>query len=157
VLFRTPRRSYPSGRREACQPAAGVSRPTAQGANHQERGRDRSARPEPLVRADVPAGRRSHSGASGRGAAPQVSRWWPRRSSRCRMNLLFRPIILVASSHLLGHLEAEDPVSQHPGAPVCCRRRCQRDRTGAASPSSTRSWTSGGSRPSGRSTIRFRT
>jgi len=34
------------------------------------------------------------------------------------MNLLFRPIILVASSHLLGHLEAEDPASQHPGAPV---------------------------------------
>jgi hypothetical protein len=32
------------------------------------------------------------------------------------MNLLFRPIILVASSHLLGHLEAEDPASQHPGA-----------------------------------------
>jgi len=34
------------------------------------------------------------------------------------MNLLFRPIILVASSHLLGHLEAEDPASQHPGAPM---------------------------------------
>ena len=32
------------------------------------------------------------------------------------MNLLFRPIILVASSHLLGHLEAEDPASQHPDA-----------------------------------------
>jgi hypothetical protein len=30
------------------------------------------------------------------------------------MNLLFRPIILVASSHLLGHLEAEDPATQHP-------------------------------------------
>jgi uncharacterized protein involved in cysteine biosynthesis len=32
------------------------------------------------------------------------------------MNLLFRPIILVASSHLLGHLEAEDPAAQHPDA-----------------------------------------
>jgi uncharacterized protein involved in cysteine biosynthesis len=30
------------------------------------------------------------------------------------MNLLFRPIILVASSHLLGHLEAADPATQHP-------------------------------------------
>ncbi len=29
------------------------------------------------------------------------------------LNLLFRPIILVASSHLLGHLEAADP-AQHP-------------------------------------------
>jgi uncharacterized protein involved in cysteine biosynthesis len=29
------------------------------------------------------------------------------------LNLLFRPIILVASSHLLGHLEAHDPM-QHP-------------------------------------------
>jgi hypothetical protein len=29
------------------------------------------------------------------------------------LNLLFRPIILVASSHLLGHLEAQDP-TQHP-------------------------------------------
>jgi hypothetical protein len=33
------------------------------------------------------------------------------------LNLLFRPIILVASSHLLGHLEAADP-SQHPQLPV---------------------------------------
>ena len=32
------------------------------------------------------------------------------------LNLLFRPIILVASSHLLGHLEAADP-SQHPQLP----------------------------------------
>ncbi|MFL5388206.1 MAG: hypothetical protein ACJ79C_05730, partial [Myxococcales bacterium] len=37
------------------------------------------------------------------------------------MNLLFRPIILVASSHLLGHLEAEDPATQHPGMPVAPR------------------------------------
>jgi uncharacterized protein involved in cysteine biosynthesis len=34
------------------------------------------------------------------------------------MNLLFRPIILVASTHLLGHLEAEDPATQHPDAAV---------------------------------------
>jgi len=32
------------------------------------------------------------------------------------LNLLFRPIILVASSHLLGHLESVDP-SQHPQLP----------------------------------------
>jgi len=32
------------------------------------------------------------------------------------LNLLFRPIILVASSHLLGHLEAADP-TQHPQLP----------------------------------------
>jgi hypothetical protein len=32
------------------------------------------------------------------------------------LNLLFRPIILVASSHLLGHLEAADP-AQHPQLP----------------------------------------
>jgi len=38
------------------------------------------------------------------------------------MNLLFRPIILVASSHLLGHLEAEDPASQHPDAAVARHR-----------------------------------
>jgi uncharacterized protein involved in cysteine biosynthesis len=37
------------------------------------------------------------------------------------MNLLFRPIILVASSHLLGHLEAEDPASQHPDVAVAPR------------------------------------
>src|SRR3954462_11746005 len=37
------------------------------------------------------------------------------------MNLLFRPIILVASSHLLGHLEAADPATQHPGMPVAPR------------------------------------
>ena len=33
------------------------------------------------------------------------------------LNLLFRPIILVASSHLLGHLEAGDP-AQHPQLPA---------------------------------------
>ncbi len=33
------------------------------------------------------------------------------------LNLLFRPIILVGSSHLLGHLEAVDP-SQHPQLPA---------------------------------------
>jgi uncharacterized protein involved in cysteine biosynthesis len=38
------------------------------------------------------------------------------------MNLLFRPIILVASSHLLGHLEAEDPASQHPEAVLPLRQ-----------------------------------
>jgi hypothetical protein len=32
------------------------------------------------------------------------------------LNLLFRPIILVASSHLLGHFEAADP-TQHPQLP----------------------------------------
>ena len=32
------------------------------------------------------------------------------------LNLLFRPIILVASAHLLGHLEAADP-AQHPQLP----------------------------------------
>jgi len=33
------------------------------------------------------------------------------------LNLLFRPIILVASSHLLGHLESADP-AQHPQLPA---------------------------------------
>jgi hypothetical protein len=43
------------------------------------------------------------------------------------LNLLFRPIILVASSHLLGHLEAVDP-SQQPQlpAPAAPRRRPRR-------------------------------
>jgi hypothetical protein len=38
------------------------------------------------------------------------------------LNLLFRPIILVASSHLLGHLEAKDPM-QHPELPPPRLRR----------------------------------
>jgi hypothetical protein len=38
------------------------------------------------------------------------------------LNLLFRPIILVASSHLLGHLEAHDPL-QHPSTAASELRR----------------------------------
>jgi uncharacterized protein involved in cysteine biosynthesis len=38
------------------------------------------------------------------------------------LNLLFRPITLVASSHLLGHLEAKDPM-QHPELPPPGLRR----------------------------------
>jgi hypothetical protein len=41
------------------------------------------------------------------------------------LNLLFRPIILVGSSHLLGHLEAVDP-SQHPQLPAPPRERKKR-------------------------------
>jgi hypothetical protein len=34
------------------------------------------------------------------------------------LNLLFRPIIIVAASHLLGHLEATEAAHGHPGAPA---------------------------------------